>query len=83
MVSRSSAASWCFHEDALVEEVVDVSVGSVLRAMIDIIPLGRGEFALKSVQQHVDDLALADVDWQGAVLVPKHPLGFYAFCLVE
>lgn len=71
-IGRASATARLPYENSLMNEVVDIAIGCILRAMVNLIPLGRSELAFKTIQQHIDDLALTVVEGYLMVTIPKY-----------
>ena len=59
LVGRVSSVPRCLHKDALKNEIINIAVGRILRAMVNLVPFRRSELALKPIQQHIDGPALA------------------------
>lgn len=64
-------------------QVLDVSVGCILRTMVDFVPFRRIEFSLEAIQEHIEHLALTGIKSYRTMLIPKLSLTNYILRLLQ
>lgn len=80
LIIGASASLACRSQYALGYQILDITIGRVLRTMIYLIPFGGIQLAFKTIKKHVENLTLTLVDGNHAMRIPKPGLAQYTFC---
>lgn len=80
LIIGASATLSCGSQYALGYQILDVTIGRVLRTMIYLIPFGGIQLAFKTIKKHVENLTLTLVDGNRAMRIPKPGLAQDSFC---
>ena len=80
LIIGASATLSCGSQYALGYQILDITIGRVLRTMIYLIPFGGIQLAFKTIKKHVENLTLTLVDGNRAMRIPKTGLAQDSFC---
>src|SRR5262249_15958575 len=70
-VARAPPASGVFLEHSVLDQLIDVAHCSILGTLLNLRPLRRCEAALKSVEQSIDHVTLANIECCVGVGLPE------------
>src|SRR6266850_7407471 len=76
-VVRTPSASYVLDQDALFDEILDISICRILRALRKFRPLRRREFSFESIEAFVQDEPLSVVYHRATMCLPEPRLTKY------